>query len=80
MSQKEIASVLTNADVLAAPHYWVVLAAAGVPTLAVCVTVAVLVMSTDRSQRASVIKALAPVLIALASRQTRLRGGRARRR
>jgi len=61
------------------PHDWLTTAAQAAPALAVCtvavvtvlsVTVILLVRSTRPSERLSAITALAPVLVALASRLT----------
>jgi hypothetical protein len=70
MRPKQVASALTYAGVLFVPHGWLFLVALVAPVLVVCVTVVVLVFSAERSQRVAAIKALAPALVAFASRLT----------
>jgi hypothetical protein len=79
MNPKQDGPALAGAGVLVDPHGWLGGVTAAAPTLAVCtvaivvvlcITVIVLVKSTEPSQRVAAIKALAPVLLALASRLT----------
>jgi hypothetical protein len=77
MNPKQDALAMVDAGALVDPHGWLSVATATAPVLAVCtvaivvvlcITVIVLVRSTEPSQRVATIKALAPMLLTLASR------------
>lgn len=76
MNPKQGTLALTEAGAVVDPHGWLSVITVMAPLVAMCtvaivlmlcVTIVVLVRSTERSQRLPAIKALAPTLLTLAS-------------